>query len=630
MRKLATCLFVTTLSLLVGAAPARAEGYEGQLPARFVRVATLADLTTEGYYAIGAVAKSGNAYLLSQEIRPGSDAKLVGAGVADGLRSEVNVADGNTVWRLAATPTGGQNTYLLTSADGSLTVSAPMAKSKTTLTVSTTERTAWIIGQNADGTFTLRNASDTARALGLFEQNAPDAFFGNYTSYGSDSRALYIYRLPTRLSELTGQATTPPDGTRCALATDSCLATTQMTALSKTGYELNDGSLAEGDDMAVFTATVSDAGTFSLRTDAGYLGYDLSTGDEAAAWRVVNGHISTVEAAPRYLAYSASTGRFGVWDDEEALRQGVTSVTLPAVAAPPTANTGSDGALNLTGGWSAQRLATIDLSASTALYLDSISLPVAAEAFQDDGENNTIIYINAADTAVAPQSWRLVVFGGQSSAQLLRAAVLTDRRPLYIGRSFTAQAGQLTYKRQCAADGNWETLCLPFAAELPEGFHVETLTTANQGELTFDDATAIEAQQPVIFRQNGTGNAEMVLTNSKTAQLSQEDSPAAAQVLIGNYRMLTLTAQDADIYLLSGDGDYFVRALPGSALDPFRCYLRLDAQSDSIRVKHGLTGIQSAHAEKQSAPSYDLAGRKLHGEPSRGIYITQGKKHIKL
>ncbi len=630
MRKLVTYLSVVTTALLTGAAPVCADGLDGKLPADFVRVTALSALTTDEYYAIGAIGSAGNAYLLSQAIRAGSDAKLMGVYVADGLQTTVEVSESNTVWRLAAAPSGEANAYLLTGGDGTLSISAPVSGNKTTLTVSTTESTPWRISENGDGTFTLTSTADATHSIGVNEYSTSDTFFGSYLATGGDSHALYFYRLPVAFSDRPGAATTPTDGTRCALMADGSLADTTLAGFDATGYVLCDGSVAPADGMAAFTAATTDAGTFTLRTDAGYLGFDLSTQEEAAAWRVVNGHIATAEATPRYLVYLASTGNFAVLDDDAATAQGATDVLLPAVAATPASATGSDGALTLTGGWSAEKLATIDLSACTALYLDSISLPVACPALQDDGANNTIIYINATDAAAVPQTWRIVVECGDGTPQLLRAAALTDRRPLYIGRSFTAQAGALTYTRQCAADGNWETLCLPFAADLPEGFLAETLTTAGEDELTFADAADIEAQQPVIFRQSTGGGAELVLTNRETAQLSQEDSPAAAQVLFGNYRMLNVTADDAGIYLLSGDGDYFVRALAGSALDPFRCYLRLNAQTDSIRVKHGLTGIQSALGENRPAPRYDLTGRRLHGAASKGFYITQGKKYIKL
>ena len=72
--------------------------------------------------------------------------------------------------------------------------------------------------------------------------------------------------------------------------------------------------------------------------------------------------------------------------------------------------------------------------------------------------------VNSDDKALDGGKWQTGLNIGAVVGQ-----PLTDSAPLFIPFPFAVSTGQLRYTRRLIADGNWQTLCLPFDADAVEG-----------------------------------------------------------------------------------------------------------------------------------------------------------------
>ncbi len=111
----------------------------------------------------------------------------------------------------------------------------------------------------------------------------------------------------------------------------------------------------------------------------------------------------------------------------------------------------------------------------------------------------------------------------------------------------------------------------------------------------------------------------------------------------GNYTRRTVTAEDQNIYALSG-GKY-AKQLTGYTLAPFRCFFTIEDREDNpyasapnpseVKIKvigeddtTGLEMVQGSMYKVQvDEPMYDMQGRRVAKEKAKsGIYIINGKK----
>lgn len=179
--------------------------------------------------------------------------------------------------------------------------------------------------------------------------------------------------------------------------------------------------------------------------------------------------------------------------------------------------------------------------------------------------DNTITYLTDSDKV--PAYGNLLVRNGA----LLYPSVLIDGAEFAPTRPFTVTAGQLTYTRTLQ-DGNWETLSLPFAAQVPEGIDVRELVSAEGGNLEFQPVPVIRPNVPVILRSATEEGAHVTFVSTGGTVSLPSDTPSA---LRPTYQHLYINSASEGIYLLTGAGMQFVRADSGSNLRPFRAFLAL-------------------------------------------------------
>lgn len=621
-------LFGVLPLLWVMSFPMYALGLSDLLPASCVKVTSLSDLSEDGCYVFAAENIDGNVYLLSNEkYSKRSNVKLQATYLQMGISDTIVVEQTKNIWRIQSTTANGANTsYLISDFEGASQL-YHSDKGTTDLTIDTSNSSSWQILKSDNGSFRLYLQLEDARYLGLYILN--DAFWGYYTEMGANSCDIYIYRVVVPFEKQSGTAEKPTDGSKVVLSAADKLMADDLTASSNSGYLLRDGMVASDESLALFTSNDVTDTTFalSLGTD-NFLNYNLETSSEPTQWSIHNGHITTVEETLRYLTYLPETDAFAVLSADAATTQKAKSVAFANVAEAPDSTSNDKGFLTLTGGWSADALAGIDLGKYSSVSLLNISLPVDNKMFTGDDATNTIIYVNAAEKDAVPADWRFVVVVDNAKAMLLRPTALIDRKPLCAMLPFTADAGQLSYTRTRAEDGNWETLCLPFDVKFPGGYDVETLKAVADNELTFYKLSSVEANTPVVFKPTTNTDLELTFTNAEQVEVGADVSPVKADVFYGNFDILSVTNTSVPIYMLSADGEYFVRAAQGSTLDAFRGYLQIGGKDAKLRVKFETSQIENVTTQTANAKCYDLCGRRCSGSKQKGVYITERKKLI--
>lgn len=375
-----------------------------------------------------------------------------------------------------------------------------------------------------------------------------------------------IYRHSTRYADQTGRAELPADGRKVTLCNEGYVPTGAGTAAEATEYMLCDGQLAQMPGMQIWTCERTGGNDFTLRNGADYLGYDLKPQAARAVWRITDGHICTTENTPRYLCYDAAQHSWQVVAENEAK---ITALTA-YVADAPQKNT-IEGICRLSGGWKAKDLAEIPLADVYCLDLTEAILPRTPHRFNHPAATaNMPVFVSADMAHCIPASWPFVISCG-TECKLLKPFTLKDREPFMTDRSFKVDAGLLSYTRSGMQSGKWQTLCLPFAANV-EGFYAAALSAVNDGRLTFTEAVTLEAGRAYIVSEPDSQNGQRILQIHSTACTVAPNIPQTG-TLQGVFMPFTVARTTDGIYMLSPQTDEFRHAAAGSSLAPFRAFL---------------------------------------------------------
>lgn len=189
--------------------------------------------------------------------------------------------------------------------------------------------------------------------------------------------------------------------------------------------------------------------------------------------------------------------------------------------------------------------------------------------------------------------------------------------------------------------GGWNTFCSPFSISSTDltamGITAKTLSSstfnASTGLLTlnFANATSIEAGKPYLVKVNATvqnPTFEGVTTVSTTTptQTTYAD-------FIPTLGLTEVTGNTKEILFIgSGNTLLYPETLPGN-LKGFRGYFRLKsdaaaASSLSLNLGEETTGIENVNCETiTNNRYYDLQGRHV-AQPTKGLYIVNGKKAV--
>ena len=208
----------------------------------------------------------------------------------------------------------------------------------------------------------------------------------------------------------------------------------------------------------------------------------------------------------------------------------------------------------------------------------------------------------------------------------------------YTGKQYgiTADGIACSYTRNAYLDGGYETIVLPFDADITgikaAGFVFEKFEGFGENTIKFVELAEgenLKAGIPYLFHYTGEvsdGRMEIVFT-ANVQQAS--DEVAEQEGWTGTFKAMDGNAI-AGKYILNVKGDKFQKAGNGASLAPYHCYLVLpdgtDASKFSVLHRENTTGVEEIEEQSGSEEIFDLYGRKLNDMPKSGIVIKNNKK----
>ena len=208
----------------------------------------------------------------------------------------------------------------------------------------------------------------------------------------------------------------------------------------------------------------------------------------------------------------------------------------------------------------------------------------------------------------------------------------------YTGKQYgiTANGIACSYTRNAYLDGGYETIVLPFDADITSikaaGFVFEKFEGFGENTIKFvelDEYENLKAGIPYLFHYTGEvsdGRMKIVFT-ANAQQTSDEISDQEGWT--GTFKAMDGNAI-AGKYILNVEGNKFQKAGSGASLAPYHCYLVLpdgtDAAKFSVLHRENTTGVEEIEEQSGSDEIFDLYGRKLNDMPKSGIVIKNNRK----
>ena len=200
----------------------------------------------------------------------------------------------------------------------------------------------------------------------------------------------------------------------------------------------------------------------------------------------------------------------------------------------------------------------------------------------------------------------------------------------------TADGIACSYTRNAYLDGGFETIVLPFDADITSikdaGFVFEKFEGFGKTTIKFvelDENEHLQAGVPYLFRYSGTpsdGHQEIKFV----ATMDQvEDKIVETQGWTGTFKRMEGN-EIAGKYILNIEGNQMQEADETAWLNPYHGYLVLpaDVNASALSVAHrgNTADIDAPDVQKVPEAIYDLYGRKLMDMPRSGIVIINNKK----
>ena len=524
----------------------------------------------ESVYLVGSENINGELCFLSSEIDKKKKAKAFSLytdskGCVDANNEclwRLEVLDNNNV-RLFSTD---KNAYLCRVSDDKVGL---------LLSEDADSRCNWIyeINESRDA-IRLYATADKTRQLAVDLVSDKSSAYDSYSTSYTQDRSLTLYK-STEVEQ--GGNTLPSLGQTLCLASADCayLQSVSGSPISSKDAWLLNGQMAMIDNLKTWRVESVTDSCFSLKSNEGFLSYRLNETAEACLWKISNGYVCTAEAQPQYLAFSGSK-----WELVSDVSQIAEEVRLCEVASSPTKELDAQGALLLKGGWNALLLADLPLTDVRCLDLTHVSLPRSLYDFNNaDASSNVPIFVNEEDKDAVPKSWRFVVSCGENASTLCDAQLfLIDKEPFYTNRDIVVAEGQVVYKRTGSPMDRWQTLSLPFDANIVSGA-VYGLEKVEGETMFFEKANAIDAYCGYIVYPNKSGE---VLLKSKFGVIACNSRSSV--LLNATFVPYTVNDNNHNTYFLHPTEQCFKQTAKSSLLQPFRAYYKGKQSNSRMNV----------------------------------------------
>ena len=218
--------------------------------------------------------------------------------------------------------------------------------------------------------------------------------------------------------------------------------------------------------------------------------------------------------------------------------------------------------------------------------------------------------------------------------------------------------------RTLTKDGNWNTLCLPFAVSAEQlakstnplygatikELDAESSNLAANGTLTlaFTDASSIVAGRPYIVKWASGENVSNPLfegvTITATAPTAVEFTNNAGGgncKFVGQFSPFTIDAGNKDEIIMLGSGSKLGYSQNARTLKTFRAHFEVPTTSGGAAAlafvmnfgdeeTTGIISVQGSGSKVNGSDAwYSLGGQRLQGAPTaKGVYIQNGRKVV--
>ena len=178
--------------------------------------------------------------------------------------------------------------------------------------------------------------------------------------------------------------------------------------------------------------------------------------------------------------------------------------------------------------------------------------------------------------------WHFVVLCRGTDCELLdQKLVITDKQPLNTDREIRIAEGQVSYGRTAGDATAWQTLSLPYDAEVATGT-AYACTGMSGDSLSFEQVKALSAHTGYIIKPSKDGVIEVL---SAKGHIDVTSAGTQQNLLKANeYDWLVITDGQATCYMLHPTLQNFVPAPSNSRLAPFRAYMRM-VKSKALHIK---------------------------------------------
>ena len=205
--------------------------------------------------------------------------------------------------------------------------------------------------------------------------------------------------------------------------------------------------------------------------------------------------------------------------------------------------------------------------------------------------------------------------------------------------SITADGIACSYTRNAYLDGGYETIVLPFDADLSEikalGFVFEKFEGIGDNTIKFvelDEGENLQAGVPCLFRYSGTPSKDRMEIVFSGSPQQVNDAIETNEGWTGTFKRMA-GKEIAGKYILNISGDKMQKAGSGASLPPYHAYLELPAEVNimALSVSHRGAGdvseIERLQVDHSSEDVFDIQGRKLKNASMKGIVISNNKKY---